>query len=292
MYRRFPSSLTFLVIVLSAPLAFGLNNRSAVSVSGSDANPCTPSSPCRSFNAAMAQTSSGGEIIALDSAGYGPFTADRSVRVLAAPGVYAGISVVSGDGVTLNSGGSLVTLRNLFINGLGGTNGINDSATAQLYVDDCVITGFSQGNGLVYTNGSNWANGNLISISRSTFRNNYYGVRISGAGSFYIHTAIDDCHLEANSYGFVTNVTGFDRTTIFRSHLTLNSLAAVFQVITQGTSTLTEIESCVVTGNQDGLISDGTGGPSYIYLSNSTVAGNDGTGILPLGCGTGILPIG
>ena len=78
----------------------------------------------------------------------------------------------------------------------------------------------------------------------------------------------------------MTNVTGFDRTTIFRSHLTLNSLAAVFQVITQGTSTLTEIESCVVTGNQDGLISDGTGGPSYIYLSNSTVAGNEGTGIL------------
>src|SRR6476646_11703721 len=101
-----------LLLVMSfSGAAFALNNRSAVSITGNDANPCTTALPCRSFSVALANTVSGGEIIALDSAGYGPFTIGQSVTVSGAPGAHAAISATSGDAIAITSG--LVTLRNL-----------------------------------------------------------------------------------------------------------------------------------------------------------------------------------
>jgi hypothetical protein len=64
------------LFLFSAAAASALNNRSAVSVSGNDVNPCTTVSPCRSFVAAVAATNAGGEVIAIDSGGYGPFVID------------------------------------------------------------------------------------------------------------------------------------------------------------------------------------------------------------------------
>src|SRR2546428_13558978 len=93
-----PVALVFLI----APAAFALNNRSAVSVNGNDLNPCSVASPCRSFGTAIAQTNPGGEIIALDSAGYGPFTITGTFTGSGAPGVHAAITVPSRTGTTIN----------------------------------------------------------------------------------------------------------------------------------------------------------------------------------------------
>src|SRR5690242_18921074 len=45
--------------------------RTFVSGSGDDTNPCTATFPCRTFATALANTSSGGEIYALDGANFG-----------------------------------------------------------------------------------------------------------------------------------------------------------------------------------------------------------------------------
>ena len=96
--------------------------RTFVSMSGSDSNPGTRALPCRSFQAALAGTTPGGEVVALDSGDYAPFVIDKAVTVAAAPGVYAAISVSSGDGIYVRAGGSdAVVLRNLFLTGVGGT---------------------------------------------------------------------------------------------------------------------------------------------------------------------------
>src|ERR1700747_3305666 len=107
------------VFVLSVSSAFA-NNRSAVSVNGNDLNPCTVASPCRSFTAAIALTNPGGEVIALDSAGYGPFAVPSSLTISGAPGVHAAITVtlVSGIGITVNAAATdNVTLRSLVVIG-------------------------------------------------------------------------------------------------------------------------------------------------------------------------------
>src|SRR5438874_11521405 len=104
---------------------------------GNDANPCTRTAPCRNFAAAIAQTASGGEVIVLDSGGYGTVTINQAVSLVAPPGVYAGISVFSGTGITVNAGPSdVVTLRGLTLTGLGGADGISFTSGASLYVQD------------------------------------------------------------------------------------------------------------------------------------------------------------
>src|SRR6266568_4863825 len=103
--------------------ATALAQRTFVSAAGgNDANPCTLTLPCRNFQAAIAQTASGGEVIVLDSGGYGTVTISQAVSLIAPPGVYAGISVFSGAGITVSAGASdVVVIRGLTLNGLGGS---------------------------------------------------------------------------------------------------------------------------------------------------------------------------
>ena len=68
-------------------------------------------------------------------------TVTKSVSIIAPPGIYAGISVFSGDGVTVNAPGAIVVLRGLSINGQGGNNGVSLQAAARLRVENCVVSG-------------------------------------------------------------------------------------------------------------------------------------------------------
>src|SRR5438034_11212397 len=86
----------------SLPL-YALNNRSAVSINGLDTNPCTVTSPCRSFAQALISTALNGEVIALDSGGFGSFLVFQDVIVEGTPGVYAGVTVASGTAITVNN---------------------------------------------------------------------------------------------------------------------------------------------------------------------------------------------
>jgi hypothetical protein len=62
-----------LAILLCASPLFAAQ-RTFVASYGLDTNPCTHDQPCRAFTAALAVTSAGGEVVALDSAGYGTAT--------------------------------------------------------------------------------------------------------------------------------------------------------------------------------------------------------------------------
>src|SRR5215208_2329332 len=139
--------LALLGVVVAAATAWAGPNTAAVtqiqrtfvSTGGSDANPCTRAEPCRNFVAALPNTLGGGEVVALDSGGYGPLTIDKAVSVIGAPGVHAAISVFSGTGAAVNAGPlDAVVLRNLFLTGLGGTTGIDFQAGASLTVASVV----------------------------------------------------------------------------------------------------------------------------------------------------------
>jgi len=105
---------------------------------------CSIAKPCRAFNEAIGVTSAGGEVVVLDSAGYGVATITQSVSIIAPPGIYAGVSVFSLDGITINGAGVKVLLKGLSINSQGGVNGINFVQGASLHVEGCTMTGFSQ----------------------------------------------------------------------------------------------------------------------------------------------------
>src|SRR5437667_6512142 len=93
-------------------LLFGATNLPAAqrtfvsAATGSDANTCTRSLPCRSFAAALQFTDPDGEVIVVDSGGYGPVTITQAVSLISPEGVHAGITAASGNAITLNAGDS------------------------------------------------------------------------------------------------------------------------------------------------------------------------------------------
>ncbi len=140
MRERWLSPCVGILLLAASNLAAAAAQRTFVASSGVDNPGCSLAAPCRSFAAAIAATNAGGEVIVLDSAGYGSVTITKAVSIIAPAGVYGGISVFSGDGVTINAPGATVVLRGLSINGQGGTNGILSQAAARVRIEDCVVS--------------------------------------------------------------------------------------------------------------------------------------------------------
>src|SRR5438309_12024619 len=109
---RKPGAMILVSVFLCASL-FALNNRSAVSLTGSDLATCTVPDPCRTIDVAMSKTNSGGEVVVLSTAGYGPFTVTKSISIIAPQAYHAAIAPATGVAITVNAFNSTVIIRNL-----------------------------------------------------------------------------------------------------------------------------------------------------------------------------------
>ncbi len=183
-----------------APCAFALNNRSAVSVTGLDSNPCTTTSPCRSFTAAMTATVADGEIIALTSGGYGPFTVDKGITVSGIPGVHAAITTTTGNGIDVTTAVDVnVVLRNLVMLGpvspMGTSNGVQVNTPSHVRVIGCVIRAFPNAGIQIYR-------GN-VTIDHCAIAANSQGVFVVNTlpGSGTVNATITDSLIEKNGTG-------------------------------------------------------------------------------------------
>src|SRR5580658_3587789 len=84
--------VTVLVCLLPAAPAQAERDRVFVASYGSDSNPCTFGSPCKTFQNAVNVVAAGGEVTAIDSAGFGPINITEAVTITSPPGVEAGIA--------------------------------------------------------------------------------------------------------------------------------------------------------------------------------------------------------
>ena len=99
--------------------------RTFVSTGGVDNPACSLVAPCRTFAGAIAATNAGGEVVVVDSGGYGPVTIAQSVTIVAPDGVHAAVSIPGGgQGITTSPGTYDVTLRGLTLIGTGSAYGI------------------------------------------------------------------------------------------------------------------------------------------------------------------------
>src|SRR5438270_4730856 len=111
MYKK---NIVLAALIVAIPLiANAQNTRSAVAVTGSDAATCTVPDPCRTFGVALSRTNSGGEVVVLSTAGYGPFTVSQSVSIITPPAYHAAMAPTTGSAITVSAPGSTVILRNL-----------------------------------------------------------------------------------------------------------------------------------------------------------------------------------
>lgn len=292
--------LSTIVLTLTfAALAHAQVQRTFVSAQrGNDANTaslCSVTNPCRGFAAAISVVASGGEVIALDSGGYGAVNITKAVQITAPTGVYVAITASSGNAVTINAGTSdIVVLRGLTLNsvdlsasggGTGGSNGIDFNTGKRLFVESCVINGFLL-NGILFD-----AAGEL-SVKDTIVRNTvqFDGI-ILYTGSGGITAVIDHCRVEGSGrHGFGV---GNKADAIISNSVAASNSRAGF--ITDGSGDLTvsnstaannsdfgfgaatggqmNVESCIAKGNGNiGMLASGTG--AAMRVSNSMAANN------------------
>jgi len=173
--RLMLTTLAAVVLTITcASAAQAVSFRTHVSLTGNDANTatnCSRSNPCRNFAAAYSVTSPAGEIVALDSAGFGGLTVTTAVTIMAIPGQVGLTQVAAGtSGIAINAGaGDTVILKNLHFGGSLGANTIGVSHNSgKLVIENCA---FSQ-----LTTGVQTASANGTSIANSTFYGNNNGL--------------------------------------------------------------------------------------------------------------------
>src|SRR6185437_3210296 len=110
-------------VAASISLAHAQATRTWVSGVGNDANPCSRTAPCKTFAGAISKTAEGGEIDALDPAGYGTLTVTKSITIDGGTGQgWASVLNSSVNGfnvnVTSNPATAVVVLRNITIQGV------------------------------------------------------------------------------------------------------------------------------------------------------------------------------
>jgi hypothetical protein len=202
MFRSFRLEVGVIALVISMLCGNGLAataQRTFVASIGNDANACSLAAPCRSFGTALTQTSPGGEVIVLDSAGYGPVSVTKAVSIIAPDGVYAGVSVFSADGISVNAPGAVVRLRGLAVNNQTTTgNGISDIAAKELHVEHCQISGFT---GTLLSSGVavvTSADPSQVTVTDSTLSDNSIGVGVGSTGGTPL-VSVERSHFKGNN---------------------------------------------------------------------------------------------
>jgi hypothetical protein len=139
------------LLELCAVPAYAASTRNWVSHTGNDNNACTESAPCLTFAGALAKTVSGGEIDCLDAGNYSAGSGQITISVtIDCRGTNASTyNYNNGDGIDINAPGGVVILRGITLNaagcGCGFDIGISIMAASAVYIEDCVVIGFSKG---------------------------------------------------------------------------------------------------------------------------------------------------
>jgi Right handed beta helix region len=278
-YRHAIAILTVIVFIVVTNEAHAVQRTHVSAAFGADSNTatgCTAVAPCRFFQAAMTVTDTNGEVVVLDSGGYGAVTITKSLALIAPTGVYAGISVFPGaNGVTIATAGVNVVLRGLTINGQGGNKGISMTAGNSLTVENCVIAN------MIYY-GINVSGITTVNVTDSIVRRNpYAGINLENG----VKATITRTVVNGNGRGIVVTGPGESVTNIADSTIDGSVAEGVLAYLNGDRIIRVSVHNSRVVGNDgDGLRAQGVGSQSafllVLHASNNFVANNGGNGIV------------
>ena len=258
--------------------------RTFVASYGKDTDPCSLTAPCRGFQAAINAVAPSGEVVALDSAGYGAMEIHKSVSVIVPTGIHAGLSPSTGiplPGFPGQSGvvfidiqdTDLVVLRGLNINHQGTvTGGIEWISThgGTVQIENSVVNGFPMEG--VYVQ----APASTLLIKDSIFRNNgvgIYGAEAGGSGPGPATHGVFAEHVRIENSTIGVRVLSSVSFRLSNSTIAANDNAFHVQGVT-GVALLT-VDHCNVLGNNEPYLLDSTNpGAADLFVAASTLIEN------------------
>lgn len=285
MHRSIAAATLAALLLFPCRDALGTAQRTFVSAAtGADANAsfnCSIAMPCRGFTTAITVTAANGEIVVLDSGGYGPVTIDKSVTIAAPTGVYAGISVLPfNNGVDILTDNLTVVLRGLTINGQGGTSGVKVFAVnVRLRIEHCVIANLV-GLGSFGIDVRN--TGGHLSVKDTVIRDNDVGIEVSGGSAVLARLQVE------GSFGFGIRLKEV-QASISESTISGNGSAGLRADSYSAADVVVAISDSSITGNGgEGVIAYANGSKNVLLaFTRSTISANAGDGVEVLASGTG-----
>jgi hypothetical protein len=296
--NKFRFNLTALaVIVFTLAAASSANaqaTRTWVSGVGDDVNPCSRTAPCKTYAGAISKTAVNGEISTLDPGGFGAVTITKSITIEGTQGQgygsilhsgTTGVSIPFDNFTAVGETQKTVRLRNLNINGSGGSGGnassglrgirISGGAAAtntEVFVEDCVLDGAfgNPGRGIEDVR----AGGGLLSVRNTTVRNmGGTGISIATAsGNAAIKLIVAHCNISNCLFGIGGGTNS--KVTVYDTILSNNG-TALFTEDQDGAGVGTTdmaVDHCVVSSNTTGF--NAATGSATIRVSNTTANGN------------------
>ena len=261
--------IAFLLTVAGAATLVAQPQRTFVASNGIDTAACTRTAPCRNFAAAVSAVAGGGEVIVLDSAGYGPLTINKGVSIIAPGGVYAGVTAFAESAIVVLAGSSdSITLQGLILNALGGDFGVSAFTGNDLHIHDCLISGFDL-TGILFDHNDT----GYLFVRDTTIKNGGGdGMHIGAATTAVV--SIDQVRLDGNALDGLSAVTNA-QVTVSNSVASGNG-AAGFELSAPlfAVATLSAI-NCVASDNGKGFRS--AGGPNVLLRVARSAALNNVT---------------
>jgi len=246
---------------------------------GSDGNTstnCSHAQPCRTFAAAVTVTSSGGEIEALDPAGYGPITITGPLSLIGLPG--AAVNAPSGGaGITISAPPTaVVSISGLIVDGGGvATVGILFQNGASLIVENCIVQNMSSAGDGIGLNFDTAAKATLV-VSNSHFNNSTSGIYIQTRGSNAITASIERSTFSGNSDSglepFGALGTGAINVAVTDSVVANNSVGIGPASSTGHSPTHIILTRTTISGNDQGIVV--LEANTAVWLSQTTITGN------------------
>jgi hypothetical protein len=249
-----------------------------VGPNGSDANPCTQTQPCATFQQAISRGAT--QIDCLGSGSYGRVIITGSLSIDCGAGNVGNIVDDLDPGVTINTSSDVtVTLRHLAITGLGSTaeatDGIRASSFAggTLIVEDCTVYGYPRGSGIFFETSLDRG---TLQVSNSRFFGNVFGIQVAPAANKIASVTLDQVQLTGNlQYGLALGGAGVIAGAMNNSIVGTNTLDGVIAAAGQVYFTINQ--SIIVANLANGVHTNSAG--TNMNVSASTITGN-GTGVL------------
>jgi hypothetical protein len=245
-----------------------------VASNGSDANACSQTSPCLTFQGAI---NKGGvaQVRCLTSGNYGAVTLTGSITIDCGTGNVGTVSITgSGNGaITTNiTSAATIVLRHLSLNGNNSASfGIASFTSGTLVIEDCTIQGFTN----VGISSDPSARG-LLQVSDSRIFNNGVGIHVTPFTNQIASVTLNRVELTGNlTDGLVLEggvVAGTMRDSVVAGNGQVGVLADASQVF------FTVEESSIVANLTAGIKTNSAG--TVLNVGASTIGGN-GTGVLP-----------
>jgi hypothetical protein len=267
----------FMLILASAAQAQA--TRTWVSGVGDDVNPCSRTAPCKTFAGAISKTAKDGEISVLDPGGYGAVTITKSIYINGTHGAgYGSIiaSLVNGIIINITDVNDIrkaVRLRSLDINGIStGINGVSILAANNVWVEDCVIDGFT-GNGSTSGIGIRVATAgscNLF-VSDTFIHKTVAGIRVSTTAGFAVAN-ISNSTIDGNGTG-VNAASNNSFVTVKNSRIAFNTSVGATASVSGSNLTLS---GCLIANNITGI--NAAAGSAVKALGNDVIFNTTGFG--------------